>query len=219
VNRSIIFTMYLFSQLRSLSILQIFAKHKKVIIFTLYGQYIYLFGLTIYAAYLTYHQIDRAVVYEWGKASGDIALIYFCLSILPGIARRFGIRTQITQILMLFRRQIGISVFLFGFFHYSAIRLFPILFAGVPLNLHPPLFEVFGFLSLYPMTLLFLTSNDVSVRTMKTWWRRVHSLVYILTWTIFLHVVLQSGGVMAWVIGAFAFLEAGSLVYPRLRKK
>jgi len=158
-------------------------------------------------------------VYEWGKISGIFALIYFALSLLPGIARRFKFTSSITQILMLFRRQIGTTAFLFGLFHYLALRMLPILLAGVPLNFNPPVFEVLGFLSLYPMTLLFLTSNDLSVQKMGVWWRRVHSLAYIIAWTIFLHVALQGRVILMYAIGLVALFETVSLVYFQIKKR
>jgi len=204
---------------QKLTIFQVILKYKKQFIWAFYGQYAYIIGMVIFSAYLTYGQTDRATVYEWGLTSGTISLVYFCLSILPGIARRFGIRTEITQIFMLFRRQIGISTFLFGLLHYSTIRMFPIVFAGVPLNLNPPLFEIFGFLTLYPMTLMFLTSNDISVRKMGKWWRRLHSLSYILVWTIFFHVALQRASIWSIIIGIFVLLETGSLVYFFFKQK
>lgn len=198
---------------KSQTLFQGFVKQKKTIIWIFFGQYVYIIGLLGYSAYLTIQQTDRAVVYDWGKTSGIIALVFFCLSILPGIVRRFGLSSQITQVLMLFRRHLGISAFVYGFFHYMTLRLLPIILAGVPLNLNPPIFEIFGFFSLYPMTLLFFTSNDLSVKKMGVWWKRVHSLSYVLVWTIFFHVGLQGGETWMYLIGVFAVLESGSLVY------
>ena len=148
-----------------------------------------------------------------GKIAGDSALVFFCLTLIPGIARRFKIRLVLFQILMLFRRQLGISTFLLGFLHYGILQLFPILFAGVPLNTSPSVFEIFGVLTLYPMTLLFLTSNDLSVRKLGKWWKVLHSLSYILVWTLFFHVALNERELLAVVIGIFVLLETGSLVY------
>jgi len=197
----------------SQALFQAVIKGKKILTWMFYAQYAYVFGMMSYSATLTYFQTDRGVVYEWGTTSGSIALVYFCLSLTPGIARRLGIRFRIFQILMLFRRHIGISAFVFGFFHYLAVRMLPILLSGVPLNLNPPLFEVFGFLSLYPMILMFLTSNDYSVKKMGVWWKRLHSLSYVLVWTLFFHVALQGGETWKYLIGIFAVLETGSLAY------
>ncbi|PIZ62983.1 hypothetical protein COY16_03090 [Candidatus Roizmanbacteria bacterium CG_4_10_14_0_2_um_filter_39_13] len=201
------------------SIFQFFAKHKKTMILVFYGQYMYIVGMIGYSAYLISLQTNREVVYEWGTVSGVFALVYFSLSMLPGIARRFKLVSPITQILMLFRRQVGVTAFLFGLFHYLALRMLPIVLAGVPLNLNPPVFEILGFLTLYPMTLLFLTSNDLSVKKMGVWWRRVHSLAYIMAWTIFLHVALNEAGLWTVVIGIFALLETSSLVYFFFKRK
>jgi len=195
------------------SIFQFFAKHKKTMIWIFYGQYMYIVGMIGYSAYLISLQTKRGVVYEWGTVSGVFALVYFSLSMLPGIARRFNLVSPITQILMLFRRQIGVTAFLFGLFHYLALRMLPIVLAGVPLNLNPPLFEVLGFLSLAPMMLLFLTSNDYSIKKMGVWWKRLHSLSYLIVWSLFIHVALQGGETWMYLIGIFAVLESGSLAY------
>lgn len=192
---------------------QIILKKRKMINAVFYVQYLFMVLLIGYAAFLTFQQTNRGMVYEWGVSSGTISLVFFCFSIFPGILRRFGRSSKVSQVLMLFRRQIGVTAFLFGLFHYLAVRMFPVLLAGVPINLNPPLFEVLGFLSLAPMMLLFLTSNDYSVKKMGVWWKRLHSLSYVLVWTIFFHVALQGGETWKYLIGIFAVLESGSLAY------
>jgi len=194
-------------------VFQIILRKRKMIISVFYGQNLFMAFLTGYASFLTSQQTNRGMVYEWGETSGTISLVFFCLSIFPGILRRFGRSSKVTQVLMLFRRQIGVTAFIFGFFHYLAVRMLPILFAGVPVNMNPPLFEIFGFLTLYPMSLLFLTSNDFSVKKMGVWWKRLHSLSYLIVWSLFIHVALQGGETWMYLIGIFAVLESGSLAY------
>lgn len=156
--------------------------------------------------------------YQLSRPAGQASLVLFIITILPGIARRFGIRNDATAIIMLFRRQLGILTFLLGLTHYFFIFLAPTIRSGViPTN--PPLFQIMGVLSLYPMALLFLTSNDWAVRHMGKWWNRLHALVYIIAWTIFLHVALVKISVWTVLIGVAAVAETASLIYTAVNKK
>jgi len=195
--------------------MQIAIKYKKNITFGFYLFYLFTVGLGLFSIYQIINKISIAAIYDLGKTAGELALGFFCLTLIPGIFRRFKWRSAFVQILMLFRRQLGISTFLLGFLHYGALRLFPILFAGVPLNTNPPVFEIFGMLTLYPMTLLFLTSNDLSVRRLGQWWKVLHSLSYILVWTLFFHTALQSKMTWMSIIGIVALLELASLIYSK----
>lgn len=192
--------------------LQLFIRYKKTIIFLFYLYYLLIFAFGIYSAFIINKQ-TTSEIYDMGKSAGNFAVVFFCLSLMPGIARRFKIRMTVIQIIMLFRRQIGIVAFLFGFLHYGILRLFPILFAGAPFDTSPPIFEIFGTLTLYPMALLFLTSNDISVRKMGKSWKILHDMSYIIVWTLFLHVALYNRGAWMLLIGFFAVAETSSLIY------
>ncbi len=175
--------------------------------------YVLIVFLLMLAAYMTSQNLSRSLVYEVGTLSGTIAGYLFCLSIAPGILRRFGMRGMFVSFLMSIRREVGISMFAFSFLHYAAIRLFPIVFGGEPLIVPPPLFELLGVASLYSLAPIFITSNNWSVKTMGAWWRRLHAMVYFIVWLLFAHVALQEFEGLAIVLGIFALLEAGSLFY------
>ncbi len=161
---------------------------------------------------------SQTFYYLFSRPTGQAAVITFIITLLPGIARRFGIRNDATALVMLFRRQLGILTFLLGLTHYFFIFLAPTIRSGViPTN--PPLFQIMGVLSLYPMALLFLTSNDWAVKQMGKWWTRIHALVYIIAWTIFLHVALVTISVWTVLIGIAALLETVSLIYAFVNKK
>ena len=162
--------------------------------------------------------INTAFIYETGEISGQIAAALFCLSILPGISRRLKFKAPMVTLLMIIRRQLGIAMFSVAFLHYSSIRLFPIIFAGVPMNLSPPVFEIFGVLTLFPLFFLFITSNNFAVKSLKSWWGRVHKIVYISIWALFLHIALQEFGIWTIVIGTFALMETLSLFYYYAQK-
>lgn len=159
----------------------------------------------------------RFGVYELSKIFGTIAIVLFGLTILPGIARRFGIKHPLFTILMLFRRQLGILTFVFGFVHYCLLELFPVMF-GVQ-EFFPMVFKMFGLGALFIMIILFFTSNDASVRKMGKWWGRVHMLVYASAWLLFGHLIFVGVGVQTILIATLALLETVSLVYVALKKK
>lgn len=187
--------------------------YKPEIIFGFRLFYSFIFIILFYTAYLTYQSLDRSLVYTIGKISGVVSLVLFCLVILPGILRRFGIRNKCTAFLMVIRRQIGVLMFLFAFLHYASLRLWPIVFGGTSIVLPPPTFEFIGIVALYCLAPLFLTSNDKSVKFLGSWWRRIHSTVYLIVWLLFAHVALQEISPLTILIGVFAFLEIGSLFY------
>ncbi len=180
------------------------------------------YSLLVIALIATAYYLSRELrvigIYTIGELAGKISLALFCITIAPGIFRRFSIRSSLISLIMLYRRHLGISTFAFAFYHYAAIRLFPILFAGDPI-MSIPLFEVFGVLSLYAMSLLFFTSNGWSVQHLGKWWGRIHMLIYIIAWGIFSHVILQGISFWSLLIGMFASLETLSLVYSYTIKR
>lgn len=196
-----------------MKILPAITKNKKTIEQVFLFTFIVLFGFTMMALWsiVTGHP-SQTFFYQFSRLAGQLAVVAFVLSITPGIARRFGIRTTATTILMLFRRQTGILVFLLALMHYIIIFLAPTIRAGEAPT-EPPIYQLMGVLALYPMALLFVTSNDWAVRKLGKWWQRIHRLVYIIAWAIFLHVALVEINIWAVLIGIFAVLETVSLIY------
>jgi len=146
-----------------------------------------------------------------GLEMGNWAIRFLWLSSLPGILKRFrvtGILQDIQIILMKSRRRIGDLMFTFALMHYFWNRLF----SFIGLNYFPtpdevPLFESLGFMGLFILIPLFLTSNNFSVRFLKVWWTRLHSLVYLSMWLIAFHVALQGLIVESFITFAIAILQ------------
>lgn len=141
------------------------------------------------------------VVYELGVSAGTVALVLFFTTITAGILRRFGILQPLQQLLMLFRRHFGILTYLFGLMHWLFVRLIFTIKQGIVVQTPP--FEFVAFIAMQIMFLQFLTSNDWSVRHMGRWWKRLHSLIYVVVWLLFAHVALQ-GSDLAFVTFLFA---------------
>ncbi len=192
-------------------------KLKIIIAFKLF-YFIYVIFL-IYGIYSIYSVNDHFTFYlEKAPQLGQIALIIFCLAITPGILRRFHILLKIMSSLMLIRRHLGITTFLFAFGHYMLLRGTPLLFGQIPFR-PGLLFELAGITALSLMSVMFFTSNDLSVRTLGKKWSALHKIVYIIVWLIFFHTALQSISFWSILIGVYAVLETVSLIYNYFRMK
>lgn len=144
-------------------------------------------------AYYIYNGSPSAGIwYGMGAKAGTLALYVFFLTITPGILRRFRLLLPIQQLMMLFRRHLGILTYLLGVMHWVLVRL---VFAARQntLTATPPSYELASFIALQIMFLLFVTSNDWSVKRMGVWWKRLHTLIYVVAWLLFYHVAFQPG--------------------------
>lgn len=164
---------------------------------------------------------DNNIVFIYNSALvfGRTALILFCITITPGILKRFGITWNIRTTIMVIRRQFGVLTFSFAFLHFSLMRLFPFINGDYILRFPLLNFELFGLLSLFFMFCMFLTSNDWSVRNLGKWWNRLHQIVYGIAWTIALHVAFVRISEYSYLILTFAILETISLLYFYLKPK
>ncbi len=150
---------------------------------------VYLVGLPAFLAFPK----NFAVLLELGNKFGTISLLFYALTLLPGILKRLQI-FPITQVtLMLFRRQFGIFMFLFAVNHSGYSLLFPnlALTGALPIKLSTR--EIFGTIAEFVLFPLFITSNDLAVRKLGSWWSLVHKLTYIALLFIFGHIVLLGG--------------------------
>jgi len=129
---------------------------------------------------------------DLGKIMANLAIITFWIIAIAGILQRFkvkGILQKIQLILISNRRYLGILMFLFGFTHYTWNKGFIIINNGVPSSF--PLYQIFGFISLSLLFLLFITSNNYSVKKLGKFWKTLHSLVYPVMLLLILHITMQ----------------------------
>lgn len=155
--------------------------------------------------------------FEIGRQAGKLSLVLFVIVAIPGIARRFRIHHNIFTLLMLFRRYLGITMYLLALMHAMFVRF---VFVAVGLiALSPvPTFVLFGILALTLLFFLFITSNDVSVRRLGVWWQRIHNLFYVIMWLIFLHVGFQRFSIWTFLIGMTSIVELASFLWAWKRK-
>jgi sulfoxide reductase heme-binding subunit YedZ len=168
--------------------------------------------------------VDERV--EYGKNMGTLALILFIITLIPSIIQRFGLAKQINLIVKLIlpvRRQFGVLMFVAAFTHYLAMKVIPTLQFRLPPSLPP--YQAFGLVALIFSFALFITSNNWSARKLKSNWKRLHRLTYVVGWLIFGHVLL--GGLkseseislQAISIGIVMALEMASLIKARVGTK
>lgn len=147
---------------------------------------------------------------------GRIALLVLTIVITPGILGRFNIQVRVSRVITLYRRRLGILVFLLAFTHFHVISLPKI--AGIEPNLLPT-FQVIGLTALVILSLLFLTSNNFSQRRLGKWWKRLHRLIYVVVLLILLHTIMQRVSIWSVLAGVFFALEIASLAYAYIKGK
>ena len=167
--------------------------------------------------------LNIALRYQIGRWAGMTAMGVFILTLLPGMIRRFrlsnsSIGKTLTQYLLPIRRQLGITMFLLATLHLLALRweVFQEAFQGMPPE--PRVSEQLGFLGLFLLLPLFLTSNTWSTKLLKRNWKRLHRLTYIAGWLIFGHIALQGNIIQSILIGGVMITEMCSLIYTRVQK-
>ena len=144
---------------------------------------------------------------------GRVGIVFYILTVLPGMFRRFGFKHKYISILMIFRRYLGIFMFLSVLIHFFVIRGADMLFSKVTITLVPPLFQQLGIIALFLLIPMFLTSNDVSVKFLGVWWKWIHKLTYIIIWFVMLHVVLQRVSLWSVLISVVLIGQVASFFY------
>lgn len=157
------------------------------------------------------------VFYNLSINSGRLAVIFFIFTLVPGMTKRFGIRHKLLALFMIFRRYIGILMYLFALIHATMTRFLPTIAAGRIRT--PPLFELMGFAALFLLFFLFITSNDFSVRVLGVIWYFIHKLIYLAMLFILLHVGLQRMSIWTVLMGATVFLMVVSFGYQWVKKR
>ena len=162
---------------------------------------------------------------EYGKNMGTLSLILFIITLIPSMIRRFGLAKEFSLLIKLtlpVRRQFGILMFMTAFTHYLAMKVIPTLQFKLPPYL--PIYQAFGLAAIILSLALFITSNNWSTRKLKSNWKKLHRLTYVIGWLIFGHVLLgglKSEGeisLQAIIIGVIMVLEIASLIKARVSK-
>ncbi len=157
---------------------------------------------------LYYEDRNAAFFYALGVNSGRAGLICYIITLIPGMMGRYGVRNKFFSLLTIFRRYIGILMYIFAMIHFLLVRAIFTISTGI--FIPPVLFEVFGSLTLLLLFFLFITSNEFSVVKLGKWWNRLHKLTYPAMGLIFLHVGLQRISIWTIAMGTILVLQIGS---------
>lgn len=159
-----------------------------------------------------FNNFKAGQMYDVSKILGYLAAILFLLTITPGIVQRLKLTAlnSFSNPFRYSRRTLGVSMFFAALSHY----LFAVIFHIVKFNrtLEPKLFFFFGLLALFLSLWLALTSNTFAKQKMGKWWKRLHSLTYLIVWLIFAHTLLIEFSPISVLVGVFAVVELYSLV-------
>jgi DMSO/TMAO reductase YedYZ heme-binding membrane subunit len=152
------------------------------------------------------------VLDEVARKAGTFSALFYLSTLVPGMLKRFGLLPLFTASLMLFRRQLGVIMFLLAIFHQSIMGLYPKLMQPSGFTLLLTQHETYGLLALTLLFPLWVTSNDSSKQKLGSWWKWVHRLTYVALIFIYLHVSAMSAALqLAFVVSMS--LEAISWTY------
>lgn len=152
-----------------------------------------------------------ALIYEAGHLIGTVALGLFLTTLIPGILGRFKIFPLFSASIVLFRRQIGILMFIVALIHSFYLNTIPAIMTS---TLGPEFMEtsdVIGSVALMILLPVWLTSNDFSQKSFGRFWKTIQRLTYFALIAIFVHVALHSFklGLIALIVFIF---EAASWI-------
>lgn len=182
--------------------------------------HLFVFAVSLFVSYSVYTRNDFfPEAYSLAVTAGKSALIFLILASIPGIARRFGIKHKIFVLLSMFRRHLGIATYMFVFMHVSTMFYIPLLAGLKPNQLLSTAFQLAGFGANVLLFVMFLTSNDFSTKRLGIWWKRIHSVVYVVIWLVFIHTYLQRISIWSVIIGIAALSQVASFAYQRYMKK
>lgn len=158
----------------------------------------------------------RFVLLKGGSLWAQLSVLLLSLALLPGILGRLQWLKPLVSIIMPFRRHIGISMFLSGFNHYLwTTLLVDVVFQQVLWD--KPVYVLMGAGALGIASLLFLTSNDWSVKHLGRQWKKLQQLVYLVLLFLLIHLTLQ---LSKWslVAGLLLLGEIVSFIVAQKRK-
>lgn len=194
------------------------ARHRQAIINIFKVLYVAIILFTILGGISLYRFDDYALFFvKSSRTLGQSAIVLYIATVIPGIFRRFKKHNEGVSLLMMYRRYVGILMFLFVFAH-SWFNLWTEVIRGyIPFPM--PLYLAMGIIAEIFLVALAFTSNDLSTKTFGIWWARIHSLTYGVLWLIFLHVVLiEEFSIWTILIGGTGILVLLSFLYKRLKK-
>jgi sulfoxide reductase heme-binding subunit YedZ len=168
----------------------------------------------------SYGKIDGVddIFHEVGEKFGQITIILLTLTLIPGMFKRFGILKKLSSIIILFRRQLGVLAFFSAVAHMGYNYAIPHIASGT--NLLPGLFQEqqIGFAAITIFFLLWVTSNDFSMKFMGKWWKYLQRTSYLAIVLLILHTSYVESK-FSFVLGGVLTLEILSWVVHIIKSK
>jgi len=200
---------------RQTKLFEWFVRNKPFVLIVTNIFYIVLFGIILATTYSIYNDQNIYNFFAINRAwFGRVALLTLLLVITPGIIGRFGIDIKVSRIITVYRRRLGILVFVLAFTHFHIISL-PRQ-AGLESSMIP-IFQRIGFIALILLLFLFVTSNNFSVKRLGKWWKRLHRIVYVVPLLLLFHTAFQRISIWSILAGIFFVLELGSFIYAYVK--
>jgi DMSO/TMAO reductase YedYZ heme-binding membrane subunit len=128
------------------------------------------------------------VISKVANKFGTIALFLFLGTLIPGILKRFKVLPLFSASIALFRRQMGILMFLVGILHSSYLSTIPAVMTSRVGFEFMQWTDIAGVVTLMILFPVWLTSNDLSMRKFGVFWKTLQRLTYFALISIFLHV-------------------------------
>ncbi len=175
-------------------------------------------GILLIGSYSTIvGDANADIFHQLAKESGEYAALLFIMVSIPGIARRFRYSHKLLMVLMMFRRQLGVLMYLFVLMHALILRIIPWVTRSMPIVVEPFVFA--GSLANIMLFALFVTSNDWSVKMLGDWWNKIQNMLYVIVWCIFIHLALMGISIWTILIGITSIAQLTSHIYARHRRK
>lgn len=158
---------------------------------------------------MVYFSFSIPEINQLSNIFGKLALITYVLTLVPGMAKRFGINFLPISVLLLYRRQIGIMMFVLALVHMIT--------SGMFLSSEP--FIVVSTMAMVILFLLFVTSNNLSVKILAKYWHILQRLTYVAMILIIFHLTLIRFSTTALILIGVAIMGLISHVYKRYTTK
>lgn len=134
-------------------------------------EYLLPLGLIALIAYGSWQGSLVVMTEDLGEWSWNLLLLILFISPISKILPDFGILRTLSSL----RRELGVGMFYFGLAHgISALPgYFPAPWSQIPI------FIWFGGFALLLTSLLYFTSNAWSMKWLKSYWKKLHRLIYL----------------------------------------
>lgn len=125
---------------------------------------------------------------------GFFALLCYIATLLPSLIKvvfPFAKKNKVLGCFLKYRRQIGVAAFTFGLNH-GVLLILKLQLNLLDFQTYIKYFQ--GFFTLTIFTLLALTSHDEAVKNLKSNWRKLHQLTYLVIFVLPWHILDKMSG-------------------------